>query len=112
MCVLLHKRYVKMGAHHTLEMELHRAFCIEKDDWDLICLERIDDACDQTKKADAAAVVLEPGLAHVCLYVFFFCFVCVFCGFLFFVGVVRVCGVSDLLPAYYSVCVSYCVGSS
>ena len=58
-----------MGAHHTLEMELHRAFSIEKDDWDMISLDRIDTACDQTKKADAAAVVLEPGLAHVCLYV-------------------------------------------
>lgn len=60
-------QYVKMGAHHTLEMELHRAFAIEKDNWDLICLERIDAACDQMKRADAAAVVLEPGLAHICL---------------------------------------------
>lgn len=72
--LLCPKRYVKMGAHHTLEMELHRAFSIEKDDWDMISLDRIDTACDQTKKADAAAVVLEPGLAHVCLYVCLYLF--------------------------------------
>jgi len=59
--------FVKMGAHHTLEMELQRAFTIEKDCWDRIMLDRIDLACDPTKSADLAAVIMQPGLAHVCL---------------------------------------------
>lgn len=60
-------RFVKMGAHHTLEMELERAFTIEKDCWDLIALERIEAACDPAKSAQVAAVMIQPGLANVCL---------------------------------------------
>lgn len=59
--------HVKMGAHHTLEMELHRAFTLEKECWDMIALKRISDACNPAKSADLAAVVMQPGLAHVCL---------------------------------------------
>ncbi|KAH8404944.1 hypothetical protein KR222_011488, partial [Zaprionus bogoriensis] len=59
--------YVKMGAYHTLDLELNRKFELRKPEWDTIALERIDMACDPTQSADVAAVVMQEGLAHVCL---------------------------------------------
>ena len=59
--------HVKMGAHHTLEMELNRKMTLRKDVWDSIALERLEMACDPTRTADLAAVVMKEGLAHVCL---------------------------------------------
>lgn len=56
-----------MGAYHTLDLELNRQFTIRKFEWDIIALERIDEACDITKRADIAAIVLEEGLANLCL---------------------------------------------
>jgi protein pelota len=60
-------KFVKMGAYHTLDLELHRPFTIEKECWDVIHLERIQDASDVSKRADIAAIVLQEGLAQVCL---------------------------------------------
>lgn len=56
-----------MGAYHTLDLELNRKFELRKEEWDSIALERIDMACDPTQSADVAAVVMQEGLAHVCL---------------------------------------------
>jgi protein pelota len=56
-----------MGAYHTLELELHRPFTISKAEWDSVALERIREACDVAGRADIAAVVLQEGLAQVCL---------------------------------------------
>lgn len=60
-------QYVKMGAYHTLDLELNRKFELRKANWDSIALERIDMACDPTRLADVAAVVMQEGLAHICL---------------------------------------------
>ncbi|XP_073825563.1 protein pelota [Musca autumnalis] len=60
-------QYVKMGAYHTLDLELNRKFELRKPEWDSIALERIEMACDPTQSADVAAVVMQEGLAHVCL---------------------------------------------
>ena len=35
--------------------------------WDTVSLERVDVATDVTRKADLAAVVMQEGLANVCL---------------------------------------------
>uniref|UniRef100_UPI00358FED7C protein pelota homolog n=1 Tax=Myxine glutinosa TaxID=7769 RepID=UPI00358FED7C len=59
--------YVKLGAYHTIELELNRKFTLAKKHWDSVVLERIDQACDPASSADLAAVVLQEGLAHVCL---------------------------------------------
>lgn len=56
-----------MGAYHTLDLELNRKFQLFKEEWDIIALERIDIACDPTQNADVAAVIMQEGLAHVCL---------------------------------------------
>lgn len=60
-------QYVKMGAYHTVDLELNRKFVLAKECWDAIALERIDSACDPSQKADVAAIVMQEGLAHVCL---------------------------------------------
>ena len=59
---------VQLGAYHTLELELNRAFSLRKQRWDAMHLERLDTATDVAKTADVAAVVLEDtGLAYICL---------------------------------------------
>ena len=56
-----------MGAYHTIDLELNRPFTLTKDEWDIITLDRVNDACNIATKSDIAAIVLEQGLANVCL---------------------------------------------
>lgn len=60
-------KHVRLGSHHTLDLELHRNFTIIKAEWDSVALERIQDACDVSKSAEIAAVVMQEGLANICL---------------------------------------------
>ncbi|XP_073416640.1 protein pelota homolog [Dendrobates tinctorius] len=60
-------QYVKMGAYHTIELEPNRKFTLAKKQWDSIVLERIEQACDPAFNADVAAVIMQDGLAHICL---------------------------------------------
>lgn len=60
-------QHVKMGAYHTLDVEANRKFTLFKNEWDSVHLERIDLACDPSRSADVAAVIMQEGLAHVCL---------------------------------------------
>ncbi|XP_075969786.1 pelota mRNA surveillance and ribosome rescue factor [Anticarsia gemmatalis] len=64
---IVENQYVKMGAYHTLDLELNRKFTMQKPLWDSVALERVDMACDPAASADVAAVVMQEGLAHVCL---------------------------------------------
>ncbi len=59
--------HVRVGAYHTLDLELNQNFSIYKEHWDTIHLDRVSLASDPVKMAEVAAVVLVPGLAHVCL---------------------------------------------
>lgn len=56
-----------MGAYHTLDLEVNRKFILTKNEWDSVSLERVDMACDPCQNADLAAVVMQEGLAHICL---------------------------------------------
>eukprot|EP00536_Pseudo-nitzschia_multiseries_P010197 jgi/Psemu1/25321/gm1.25321_g len=58
---------VRMGAHHTLTLELHQNFGLEKTCWDQIYLDLVDEACNPDRQAELAAVVMHMGLAHVCV---------------------------------------------
>ncbi|XP_043959188.1 protein pelota homolog [Gambusia affinis] len=60
-------QYVKMGAYHTIELELNRKFTLAKKCWDSVVLDRIEQACDPAQRADVAAVVMQEGLANVVL---------------------------------------------
>lgn len=58
---------VRMGAHHTLTLELNQNFSIEKACWDQVFLDLLDEATRPERQAEIAAVVMHNGLAHVCL---------------------------------------------
>ena len=59
--------HLKLGQYHTLSLELHRPCEITKDNWDSVRLELVKEMAEPTKKAELAAVVMQEGLAHVCL---------------------------------------------
>ncbi|KAL2313793.1 Protein dom34 [Schizosaccharomyces pombe] len=58
---------VKMGSYHTLDLELHRNFTLYKNEWDAFALDRVDAACNPSRNAEIGAVVLDEGLANICL---------------------------------------------
>jgi len=60
-------KHVKIGAYHTLDLFVGHTLTLIKEEWDIISLERIEEACDITKTADIGAVVLQEGLANICL---------------------------------------------
>ncbi|KAK9479817.1 hypothetical protein V1514DRAFT_327451 [Lipomyces japonicus] len=63
--------HVRVGAHHTLDLSLHRAFTLTKTfeaPWDSVSLQTVQAACDPAAGAEVGAVVLQQsGLANVCL---------------------------------------------
>ncbi|CAI5529201.1 unnamed protein product [Closterium sp. Naga37s-1] len=59
--------HVKLGSYHTLELDLQRAFTLTKDVWDSVAIDRLKEACDPSANADLAVVVMQEGLANVCL---------------------------------------------
>ncbi|KAF1320372.1 Mrna surveillance protein pelota, partial [Globisporangium splendens] len=63
----MESQHVRLGAYHTLDLEMNRDFTLFKNCWDVMSLERIETACDIAKKAELAAVVMQTGLAHLCL---------------------------------------------
>lgn len=64
---LLENEHVKIGAFHTLELELHRPFVLRKDVWDSLALDVLHQASDPAASADLAVVLMQEGLAHVLL---------------------------------------------
>ena len=59
--------FVRMGAYHTLTLELNQNFSIEKQCWDQVYLDLLEEACHPDRQAEVAAIVMQSGLAHVCL---------------------------------------------
>lgn len=60
--------HVKLGQHHTLDLELNRKFTIEKaDGWDSIAIELLKEACNTERRAELWAVVMGEGVANICM---------------------------------------------
>jgi len=60
--------FVRLGAHHTLTLELNQNFSIEKECWDQVFLDLLDEATHPERQAEVGAVVMQgTGLAHVCV---------------------------------------------
>ena len=59
--------HVKMGAYHTIDLELHKKFTLQKPVWDTIHLDRIELATDPGRSADVAALIMAEGTGQVCL---------------------------------------------
>ncbi|XP_074321116.1 protein PELOTA 1-like [Silene latifolia] len=64
---ILENEHVKIGAFHTLEIELHRPFVLTKDIWDSLALDMLHQAADPAASADLAVVLMQEGLAHILL---------------------------------------------
>ncbi|KAM7273139.1 hypothetical protein ACFE04_027803 [Oxalis oulophora] len=64
---ILQNEHVKVGAFHTLELELHRPFVLRKVRWDSFALDTLQQAADPAASADLAVVLMQEGLAHIFL---------------------------------------------
>jgi protein pelota len=59
--VAAENKYVAMGSHHTLDLEVHRDVRIEKPEWDSIALGRVEESCVPGRGAEVGAVVCGEG---------------------------------------------------
>lgn len=59
--------HVHRGQHHTFEIAHDTKLRLYKKNWELRDSQRLRMAVDPTQGATLAAVVVEPGLAHVCI---------------------------------------------
>jgi protein pelota len=60
-------KYVAMGQHHTLDLELNRQFTLSKNDgWDSVAIDMLKEALDTSSRAELWAVVMQEGLANIC----------------------------------------------
>ncbi|APA15594.1 hypothetical protein SS1G_09602 [Sclerotinia sclerotiorum 1980 UF-70] len=60
--------WVKVGAFHTLDLELQRNFTLEKyDGWDSVALDVVKEAVREDKEGVVPAVVMQEGMANICL---------------------------------------------
>lgn len=64
---VLENPHVRLGSYHTLELEKNRQFSLTKCCWDKIHFDILKTAQDPTAAADVAAIVMQEGLAHICL---------------------------------------------
>jgi protein pelota len=60
-------QFVKSGQYHTFQFNNQSQLTLSKHTWDSMHLEMLKEASDVTSKADLAAVVMQEGLANVCL---------------------------------------------
>jgi protein pelota len=58
---------VPIGANHSMTLEVNKDIGITKTFWDSHAFQLLQQAADVALKADAAAVIMEEGLAHICL---------------------------------------------
>ncbi|KAK7423580.1 Translation factor pelota [Neonectria punicea] len=60
--------HVTLGSHHTLDLEVNRAFTLIKPDgWDSIASAALNESLSDDKDGAMAAVVMQEGLANICL---------------------------------------------
>ncbi|KPI41166.1 Protein dom34 [Cyphellophora attinorum] len=63
--------FLQLGQYHTLDLELHRNFTLEKDPeagegWDSVAIQQLAEATDPTNGTEAVAIVMQEGLANIC----------------------------------------------
>ena len=56
-----------MGAYHTFDIEIQTDFSLTKDVWDTFDLQRLEESADAANRSELAVVVMQEGLANVCL---------------------------------------------
>lgn len=66
--VVLENEHVAIGSHHTLEIEVQRAFTLIKPEgWDSVAQATLNEALSDDKNGALAAVVMQEGFANICL---------------------------------------------
>ncbi|KAI0114715.1 hypothetical protein F4814DRAFT_416815 [Daldinia grandis] len=66
--VIVENNFVSLGQYHTLDLELNRPFTLWKNyGWDSVAKETLADALKQDKEGAVAAVVMQEGVANICL---------------------------------------------
>ncbi|KAH8830453.1 pelota [Flagelloscypha sp. PMI_526] len=66
--VISENQHVRLGAHHTLDLEPHRDVRIEKQfGWDSVALGRVAESTVPGRGAEVSAIVCGEGLATFCL---------------------------------------------
>ncbi|KAI1451890.1 hypothetical protein F4805DRAFT_449625 [Annulohypoxylon moriforme] len=66
--VIVENNFVSLGQYHTLDLELNRPFTLwKKYGWDSVARETLSDALKQDKEGAVAAVVMQEGIANICL---------------------------------------------
>lgn len=68
--VVTENDYAPLGSQHSLEVEPHRSFSIvkpEPDGWDSVASETLRLALSDDKDGALAAVVMQEGIANICL---------------------------------------------
>lgn len=60
-------KHVRRGQYHTLDLELNKKFYLTKPVWDSWVETQLSNACDSTRNAEVAVVIMQEGLAFVCL---------------------------------------------
>lgn len=58
--------FVRLGAHHTLELEPHRSFDLEKACFDSLHWEQLKEGRERPGTTDVAAIVMDQGIAYIC----------------------------------------------
>lgn len=59
-------KYVEIGQHHTLDLELNRSLTLFKDEWDSVAIRTVKEATEVGEKSEIAAVVCQEGIANLC----------------------------------------------
>ncbi|KAK0637454.1 hypothetical protein B0T17DRAFT_482531 [Bombardia bombarda] len=66
--VIVENSFVAVGQHHTLDLELDRPFTIWKSfGWDSVALQQLQEALNGDNEDAVVAVVMQDGLANICL---------------------------------------------
>ncbi|KAI9804815.1 MAG: hypothetical protein M1825_001183 [Sarcosagium campestre] len=65
--IIEENKYTKVGAYHTLDLELARNFTLEKSEgWDSVSYDVLREATDPELRAEVIAVIMQEGLANIC----------------------------------------------
>ncbi|EGY19456.1 hypothetical protein VD0002_g6534 [Verticillium dahliae] len=60
--------YVSLGQHHTLDLEIGRPFTLSKPEgWDSVARDTLNEGLSDDKDGAMAAVVMQEGIANICL---------------------------------------------
>ncbi|KAL7666628.1 Protein DOM34 [[Candida] zeylanoides] len=59
--------HVPASSYHTADVQLGKALTLYKDEWDEVSYGLVVRSCSIEDKAEVGAVVLEEGVAHICL---------------------------------------------